>query len=311
MSPRRVASAVNVVSTSPSATEILYALGVEPVAVSHACDYPPAVADAPRIDASRVDGETSGERHARAETASADGHVYDVHTRRLREAAPDLIVTQEVCGVCAVDATVIDDVLADLDADPEVLGLNANRLDDVFDCIRAVGRATGREERAATLVAELRGRLDAIATRAAVADPRPRVAVIEWMDPVHVAANWVPELVELAGGDYGLAAAGRRSTETAWADVVDYAPEVLVVAPCSYPVERTRDRRAELADRAGWERLPAVRTGRVFAFDGSSYLTRWSPRLVDAAERLAAALHPDVFGPPPADVFRLVEPTTA
>lgn len=302
---------MNVVSTSPSGTEILYALGVEPVAVSHACDYPPEVADKPRIDASRIEGETSSDRHTQTEAASADGHVYDVDTRRLRATEPDLIVTQEVCGVCAVDTTIVDDVLSDLDVDPQVVGLNANRLDDVFECIRSVGRATGRVERADALVADLRGRLDAIESQAAAIDERPRVAVIEWMDPIHVAANWVPELVELAGGAYGLAEPGQRSVETEWATVVDYAPEVVVVAPCSYDVERTRERRSELADRDGWEMLPAVRDGRVYALDGSSYLTRWSPRLVDAAERLAAVLHPTVFGDPPADVVPLIEPPTA
>ncbi len=302
---------MNVVSTSPSGTEILYALGVEPVAVSHACDYPPAVADKPRIDTSRIDGETSGERHARTEAASADGHVYDVDARRLRAAEPDLIVTQEVCGVCAVDTTVVDEVLADLDVDPEVLGLNASRLDDVFDCIRSVGLAVGREDRAAALVADLRRRLETIESRTADLDRRPRVAVIEWMDPVHLAANWVPELVELAGGTYDLAEPGQRSVESRWSTVVEYAPEVLVVAPCSFTVDRTRDRLAELAERDGWDRLPAVRTDRVFGFDGSSYLTRWSPRLVDAADRLAAVLHPDVFGGPPADVTRLGAPPPA
>lgn len=302
---------MNVVSTSPSATEILYALGVEPVAVSHACDYPPEVEDKSRIDSSRIDGGTSGERHAQTEAAEADGHVYSIHAERLRAAEPDLIVSQEVCGVCAVDTTAIDGVLSDIDAEPDVLALSASRLDDLFDCIRSVGRATGRTDRASELVAELRSRLAAIERKASEASSTPSVAVIEWMDPIHIAANWVPELVELAGGEYGLADPGQRSRETDWSTIVEYAPAVLVVAPCSYPVDRTRERLAELADREGWRSLPAVRDRRVYALDGSSYLTRWSPRMVDGAERLAAVLHPEVFGDPPSDVARLGQPPTA
>lgn len=302
---------MNVVSTSPSGTEILYALGVEPVAVSHACDYPPEVEHKPRIDSSRIEGGTSGERHAQTASADSDGHVYSVHAERLRAAEPDLIVTQEVCGVCAVDTTTVDGVLSDLDVDPEVLALNASRLDDLYECIRAVGRATGREDRAGTLVSELRSRLRAIERDVPTGATPPRVTVIEWMDPIHVAANWVPELVELTGGTYGLAEPGQPSREIEWSAVLDYAPDVLVVAPCSYPVDRTRERLSELADREGWDSLPAVRNGRVYAFDGSSYLTRWAPRLVDGAERLAAVVHPEVFGEPPSDVARLGQPPTA
>lgn len=302
---------MNVVSTSPSATEILYALGVEPVAVSHACDYPPEVSDKPRIDASRITGETSGERHAQTEAARADGHVYTVHADRLRAVEPDVIVTQEVCGVCAVDTTVVDDVLSDLDVDPVVVGLSANRLDDVFECIYAVGRATDRESQADELVMDLKARLGAVDGAVADADSRPRVAVIEWMDPVHIAGNWVPELVELAGGEYGLAAPGQRSVEAEWSTIVEYAPEIMIVAPCSYPVERTRERFSELAMRDGWATIPAVRAGRVYGMDGSSYLTRWSPRLVDAAERLAALIHPALVGDPPSDVARLADAASA
>ncbi|MFB6311937.1 MAG: ABC transporter substrate-binding protein, partial [Salinirussus sp.] len=175
---------MNVVSTSPSATEILYAIGVEPVAVSHACDYPPEVDDKPVIDTSQIGGESSGERHAQTEAAAADGHVYSVHAERLRAADPDLIITQEVCGVCAVDTTAVDHVLSDLQSDPEVLALDANRLEDLFDCIETVGRATGHEAQARTLVSDLRARLGAIEDRVESRETTPSVTVIEWMDPV-------------------------------------------------------------------------------------------------------------------------------
>ena len=300
---------MNVVSTSPSATEILYALGVEPVAASHACDYPPEVEEKPRIDASNIEGETSGERHEQLEAASDDGHVYSVDAEKLRAVEPDLIVTQEVCGVCAVDTTVVDGVLADLEVDPEVVGLSASRLADLYTCIRDVARATGREDEAEALIAELQARLASIEAR--VPETGPRVTVMEWMDPIHIAGNWVPELVSVAGGEYGLADPGQSSMECDWSAVVDYDPEVVVVAPCSCGVEQTRNRLVELAERPGWDERSAVRAGEVYAFDGSSYLTRWSPRLVDAAERLASVFHPDAFGPPPGDVGRLSTPATS
>lgn len=298
---------MNVVSTSPSGTEILYALGVEPVAVSHRCDHPPEVREKPRIDASRIAGGDSADRHRQVREAGDGDGVYDVDEATLRAAEPDLIVTQSVCGVCAVDESLVESVLGDLDVSPEVLGLEASTLDDCFACIHAVGEATGREERAASLVADLRERLGGV--EASVEErPRPRVLVVEWMDPVHLAANWVPELVEAAGGDYGLIKPGAASTEVAWQQVVEYDPEVLVVAPCGVSAEATGHRIDELAGRDGWADLTAVREGRVHAMDGSAYLNRWTPRLVDAAERLASIIHPAAAGSPPEDVRQIATP---
>lgn len=295
---------MNVVSTSPSGTEICCALGVDPVAVSHACDHPPRVTELPSIDFSRVRGESSAERHDRVRTVSAEGTVYRLDVGTLRDAEPDLILSQEVCGVCAVDTTLVDEVLEDLDTDPDVVGLHANRLEDLFSCIERVGEAVGREQRAAELNDELRGRLAGIEARTEGLD-RPRVAILEWLDPPIAAGNWVPELVELAGGEYGLADPGDRTVEVDWDELRGYDPAVLVAAPCGFDVEATLARSGELTDREGWEGLSAVRNGRAYAMDGASYLNRWSPRLVDAAERLAACAHPEEFGEPPADVTEL------
>ena len=295
---------LNVVSTSPSGTEICYALGVEPVAVSHRCNYPPEVREKPRIDASVIRGGDSAERHRQVREASAGDGVYEVDAKRLRAVEPDLIVTQSVCGVCAVDESLVESVLTDLDADPDVLGLTANTLEDCFDCIRAVGGATDTGTRADELVADLHDRLATVEERVA-GRPRPRVAVVEWMDPIHVAANWVPELVRLAGGEYGLVEPGVGSREIDWETLTEYDPEVLVVVPCGTSAEATLGRIHELGDRDGWDDLAAVRDGRVYAMDGRSYLNRWTPRLVDATERLATVIHPDTDGPPPIDVLRI------
>lgn len=295
---------MNVVSTSPSGTEILCALGIDPVVVSHACDYPPRVAELPSIDFSRVRGESSAERHDRVRTVSAEGTVYRLDVGTLRDAEPDLILSQAVCGVCAVDTTLVDEVLGDLDSNPEVVGLHANRLADLFSCIERVGEAVGREERAEELNAELRERLAGIEARTEERE-RPRVAVLEWLDPPIAAGNWVPELVGIAGGEYGLAEPGDRTVEVEWEELRAYDPEVLVAAPCGFDVEATLARSGELTEREGWEGLSAVRNGHAYAMDGASYLNRWSPRLVEATERLAACVHPEEFGEPPEDVGEL------
>ena len=165
---------MNVVSTSPSSTEILCVLGVEPVAVSHACDYPSAVRDLPTIDVSKVDAEASADRRAQVEAATRDGHLYRMDAATLDAVDPDLVVTQGVCGVCAVDDVLVDETLDDIDADPEVLALQASRLADVFACIRQVGDADGRADRAAELVADLRERVSDVERRVAASHARER-----------------------------------------------------------------------------------------------------------------------------------------
>lgn len=295
---------MNVVSTSPSSTEILYALGVEPVAVSHACDYPPAARDRPTVDVSKVDAASSGDRHDQVQAATRNGHLYRMDAATLDAVEPDLVVTQGVCGVCAVDDVLVDETLAGLDADPDVLSLQASRLTDVFDCIRQVGHAVDRQDRAESLVTDLQNRLAAI-ERQVADEPRPRTLVLEWMDPIHPGASWVPDVVDAAGGEYGLVEPGARSQPVEWDAIRAYDPDVLVVAPCGFDADRTLGRLDELRGHPGWAELSAVQNDRVFVLDGSAYLTRWTPRLVDAAERLAAVLHPAVVGDPPADVVRV------
>ncbi len=284
--------APTVVSTSPSGTEILCALGVEPAVVSGSCDHPPSVTDRPRLDVSRVDGATSAERDEQATSSHA---VYDVDEALLRDVEPDLVLTQSVCGVCAVDEGRVREVLADVPAaDPDVLGMQASTLDDLFRTIEQVGEAVGRSDRAARLVSQLEDCFDAVADLTAAGSDRPDVAVFEWLDPLHLAANWVPELVERAGGAYPLADPGESSVEIAWADIRDAAPDVILVAPCSYTQEEAFAAIEELTDRPGWADLPAVRNERVYVLDGKA-LNRWTPRLAGECQRVATALHPELF----------------
>ncbi|WP_174811784.1 ABC transporter substrate-binding protein [Salinadaptatus halalkaliphilus] len=294
---------MNVISTSPSSTEILYALGVEPVAVSHACDYPPEAIELPEIDVSKVDARASADRHDQVQAATSDGHLYRMNPERIDAVDPDLIVTQGVCGVCAVDDVLVGETLAELEADPDVLALQAEQLEDVLECVREVGAATGTEDRAASLIEELRDRIAAVETRVPE-HPRPRTAVLEWMDPVRPAGYWVPDVVTAAGGEYGLGDVGQPSEPLEWEAFLEYDPEVVVVAPCGFDADRTCDQFHELADRPGWDDVTAVREDRVFVLDGGAYLTRWTPRLVGAVERLATLCHSDVFGESPTDVRR-------
>jgi iron complex transport system substrate-binding protein len=293
---------MRVVTLLPSATEIVYALGVEPVGVSHECDYPPAARERPSVNRSRVDPTaTSAEINEQVADAEAGDGVYAIDRATLAELDPDLVVTQGVCDVCAIDHVQVATAVDELGLDTEVLTLDVHSLDDLFESIHAVGAAIGRAERASDLVAELRDRVAAVETTAARAGTEPRVAVLDWLDPIMVAGHWVPEMVERAGGRYGLEEAGGDSRPREWAEIREYDPDVLVAAPCGFDVDQTRENLADLTGRPGFDQLTAVREDRVHVLDGHHYVNRSGPRLVDTMEFLAALVHPDLFDVPPRD----------
>jgi iron complex transport system substrate-binding protein len=288
-----------VASLLPSATEIVYALGVTPVATSHECDHPPDAADRPSVVASRVDADaSSGDIDAQVRAAEADGGVYAIDRGTLADVDPDLVVSQGICAVCAVDTVRVEDAVADLGLDCDVLTTDPHSLADVFADVRRIGAALGRRERADDLVASLRARVDAVADRAGTADREPSVAVLDWLDPVMVAGHWVPELIEAAGGRYALADPGDASTPREWTAIREYDPDVLVAAPCGFDRAQTAANAADLTGRDGWADFLAVRTDRSYAVDGHHLMNRPGPRLVDSLEVLAALLHPDRFDPP-------------
>ncbi|MDL5362146.1 ABC transporter substrate-binding protein [Halalkalicoccus sp. NIPERK01] len=295
---------MNVVTLLPSATEIVSALGVTPVGVSHSCDHPPGVRDLPTITRSSVDASadsaTIDEQVLEAERA---GGVYEIGLEELERADPDLIVTQGICEVCAVDTVLVREAIEQLGLDCDVLTTDPHGLEDVFSDVERISRALGREERAGDLVAECRARVERVRERVPHGR-RPRVLDIDWMDPVMVGGHWVPELVEYAGGEYGLVEAGEASTPVEFERVLEYDPEALVVAPCGFRIEQTTETVGDLVNRAGWSNLTAVREGRVFVLDGSAHLNRPSHRLVDSLEALAGVLHPERFDAPPTDAVR-------
>ena len=291
---------MHICSLLPGATEIVAALGLadDLVAISHECDYPPEIRPKPVIIRSVVDPEKTSspniDRQVREALRNGQG-LYRIDESLLRRLDPDLIITQGLCDVCAVTPTEVHRALAGLGRTPLVLSLDSTNLESVLRDIEAIGIATGREAQARRLVEELNGRLakvQALVQR----EPRRRVACIEWLEPLYCAGHWVPEMVTLAGGVDLLATAGAPSTKVSWEQVRDSQPDVLVLMPCGFSIERTLSELDRLTSRPGWDDLPAVRTESVYAVEGPAYFNRSGPRLVDGVELLAALFFPHCFG---------------
>ena len=299
---------MRVVSLLPAATEICFALGVEPVGVSSECDYPPAARSIPAVERARIDdrGDSATINEQVAAAEGGDG-LYEIDTELLAELDPDLVITQGICDVCAIDRIRVAEVVEDLGLETEIQTTDPHSLPDLYEDVRRIGQATGREKAAIELVSEWRSRITTLRERAAALDERPSVAILDWMDPTMIAGHWIPDLVTPAGGAYPLATTGERSRPREWGDIRDADPDVLVAAPCGYGLEQTLDNRKELTDRPGWDELTAVRDDRVYALDGHNYVNRPGPRLIETAEHLAGLLHPEEFSQPPGDVAMRLE----
>jgi iron complex transport system substrate-binding protein len=282
---------MRVVSLLPSATEMLFALDIEPVGVSHECDHPPEAADIPAVNRSRIDATAaSGDIDDQVQAALDDGGVYDIDRETLADLDPDVIVSQGICDVCAVEDAEIREAVADLGLDAEVIASDPHSLNDMLADIERLGRRLDRPERAAAVRADLEARIEAVTEQ--TPETGPRVAVLDWLDPVMVAGHWVPEMLDCVGATCGLADPGDRSRPREWATVREYDPEVLIVAPCGFGLDQTRENLTDLSGRAGWAELSAVENDRVYAIDGHHYMNRPGPRLVDSLTALASAIHP-------------------
>jgi len=294
---------MRIVSLLPSTTEIVCALGLEDslAGITHECDYPASVIDKPRLTASRISQETMSSKeidHAVRSQLDGHGSIYDLDEARLRELNPDLILTQELCDVCAVSYKTVERAARMFEAGVRVVSLEPNTIADIFENIRTVGELTERKSEAAKLVDDLSARLDRVRELTARSDYRPRTLMLEWLEPAFAPGHWVPEQVAIAGGDQGFGRAGRPSTTTMAEEIRAYAPEVIVLIPCGYYKEDILRQLPSANLPAGWEDLPAVRSGKVWATDATSYFSRPGPRVVDGVEILARILHPEVFGPP-------------
>lgn len=280
-----------------SATEIIFALDADDqlVAISHECDFPPAALDRPRVSRPRFDAARleSGEIDAAVREAIAThGSVYELDREALRAARPDVLLTQEVCEVCAVPTSLARRASEVLDPAPKVVSLDAHSVEEILQTIIQVGDVAGVPERAAEVVAALRARIDRTADRVR-SRPRPRVLALEWLDPVFVPGHWGPEMIEIAGGELLFGAARHRSFEVPWERLADVDPDVLLILPCGYDLARSRREADRHADRLRRIARRAIDAGRAFVVDGSAYFNRSGPRVVDGIEILGALLHPE------------------
>lgn len=290
---------MRVASLLPSATEMIHFAGAGDnlVGVTHECDYPPGVEELPKLTGTTIDSGamTSAEIDAAiGELLTDEGSIYALDAELLEELAPDLIVTQGLCEVCAVSMELVERAVSGMASPPGIISLNPASLDDVLrDAVR-VGEVAGRGDTVRSKVAVLKERLDAV-EEAVAGFPRPRVGCIEWLDPPFSAGHWVPEMVRIAGGEELFAREGEPSVRLAWEEVFEAAPEILVLMPCGFGVERAASEACLLPELPGWSEVPAVRNGRVWAVDANSYFSRPAPRLVEGVEILARILHPDAF----------------
>jgi len=291
-----------IVSLLPSLTEIACALGFEASLVgrSHECDHPPGVARLPALTEPKLDVQApSRDIDDRVKQRVQEGlSVYRVDAERLRALAPTTILTQDHCEVCAASLADVETALADwLGERPRVVSVAPRSLGDVWASFLQVGQALGAGERAQQLAAELAWRLTELAEAARGRPTRPRVALIEWIDPLMAAGNWMPELVSLAGGENLFGELGQHSPWLEWQALREADPDVLVVLPCGFDLPRTRKELPPLLAQPGFEGLRAAREGRVFLTDGHRFMNRPGPRLVESLQILCEMLHPEAFAP--------------
>ncbi|MFY9554023.1 MAG: cobalamin-binding protein [Blastocatellia bacterium] len=291
---------IRIISLIASATEIVCALGFEDQLVgrSHECDYPPSVKMLPQLTSPKFNVEgTSNQIDQRVKSIVQDAlSVYRVDAGALDQLRPTHIITQSQCEVCAVSLKDVEQAVCELTASrPAIVSLEPNSLDDVWTDIRRVGDALGASDRARGLVDELQSRIDDIVQRTHWLDSNPSVAYIEWIDPLMAGGNWMPELVEMAGGVNLFGEAGKHSPWMTWDELVVSDPDIIFVSPCGFDISRTLEEMHLLDSKPEWKDLKAVRSGRVIAADGNQYFNRPGPRLVESLEILAEIIHPNVF----------------
>lgn len=301
---------MRICSFLPGATEIAFALGLgdQIVGVTHECDYPAEAKQKPVVVRSAIDSHRlSGHEIDRkvGELLEAGKGLYQIDDEVLRASAPELILTQGLCDVCALDYNEVVKAAAGLTYVPIILSLNPHSLADVLDDVVRIGAATNSAAAADAFVSELRQRVEHIG----LGEPnyRPRVVCLEWFEPLYIAGHWVPEMVALAGGHDVLGRLGEPSFRIEWSSVLDAHPEIILLMPCGFDVRRAVKEASALRRLPRWEELPAVKRGRVYALNGSAYFSRPGPRLVNGLEILARIIHPETVALPipPADAVTI------
>jgi iron complex transport system substrate-binding protein len=295
-----MSAAQRIVSFLPSATEMVCALGLgdQLVGITHECDYPPEAKGKPIVVRNALPIERMSQREIDEAVTQRmrDGlSLYEVDEKLLQELAPDLILTQNLCQVCAPSGNEVSQLLNALSKKPQILWLTPRTLAEIAENVRELGQATGRLKEAEELINEGRTRLEKIADTTRKLSHRPRVFCMEWLDPIYCSGHWMPEMVRIAGGVDELSREGTDSVRIPWDDVLKWAPEVLIVTPCGFNLDKVIEQAPQLADYPGWADLPAVREGRVYAVDANSYFARPGPRVVEGTELLAHLIHPHLF----------------
>jgi iron complex transport system substrate-binding protein len=289
---------MRIVSLLPSATEILFALGLDKdiIGVSHECDFPAEARTRRVVIHSRLPHDASPAEIDRLvrEYVSRGESLYSVDAVALAELEPDLIVTQDLCQVCAASPDDLATTLAGFEVPPEVLCLNPQDLGDVWRDILWVGEDTRRGHEAEALLAKIGTRLGELERQLEGIEHRPRVAILEWLQPFYVAGHWVPEMIEIAGGVDAIGKKRTPSFRVTPEEIMDAAPEILLIAQCGYSAQQARDEYSAMTFPEGWTAIPAVRNSRAYAMDASGYFSRPGPRLMTGIEALAKILHPEV-----------------
>lgn len=302
---------LRIVSFLPAATEMAYALGLgdQVVGVSHECDFPPEAKTKLLVVRCALSTETMSPREIEAAVADcigSGGDLYEVDHLAVAQLAPTHILTQALCHVCAPSGEMAP-ALTTLPSRPKILSFTPHCIEDIFDNLRELGEATGHLANAEALVASARARLQRVADLTKNVSHRPRVFCLEWIDPYYCCGHWVPEMVQLAGGEDALGCKKRDSVRTPWADIAAWSPEILIVSPCGFGVDKAAEQAELLLRQPGWSDLPAVRDNRVYAVNANAYFARPGPRVVEGVEFLAHLFHPELFNwNGSADAFRAI-----
>ena len=302
---------MKIISLLPSATEIVYALGLGDSleGVTHECDYPPEAREKPVVmRPSLSPGPLSSREIDDAVRAKmqAKEPLYVLDRGLIQRVQPDVILTQDLCRVCAIPTGQVEDALADLGVDAKVLSLDPTTLEEIFVTIEAVGKLLGREDRAREITEGLRARVEAV-KKTALRLPSIRVLALEWLDPPFSGGHWIPEMVEIAAGTNLLTEKAQPSRQVTWRQIRDATPEVVVYMPCGYYLDEAEEEALKLYDNPEFADTAAAREGNVFAVDATSYFSRPGPRIVDGLEILAWAVHADAYPEPPPDTIVRVE----
>ena len=300
---------MRICSLLPSATEIAFALGLgdQVVAVSHECDYPQEASNRPVLTKSTIHQKIHGSLEVDREVEHRGGDIYEIDEKLLEKLKPDLILTQELCHVCAVSYTRVKEAARVLDADTRIVSLEPTNLEEIVDNILLVGRMTGRLAEAEKLGSQMMRRINRVKEKTRAAGRKPRVFFMEWLQPPWAGGHWIPEMIDYSGGVDGLGRPSKPSYRIGWDEVVRYQPEIIVLSPCGFDTKQVMEAAHVLASYDGWEKIPAFESSRIYAVNASTYFSRSGPRVVDGLEILAHITHPELFPETPhAEAVRMV-----